>query len=56
MQKILTIAKREYQALVRTKAFIISLLVMPVFALGGIFIQTYDGGSGRHWREEDGRC
>jgi ABC-2 type transport system permease protein len=44
MQKILTIAKREYQALVRTKAFIISLVMMPVFALGGIFIQTYMAG------------
>jgi ABC-2 type transport system permease protein len=40
MNKTFTIAKREYQALVRTKAFIISLLVMPLFALGGNFLQT----------------
>ncbi len=41
MRKIVIIARREYQALVRTKAFIISLVIMPVFMFGGIFIQNF---------------
>jgi ABC-2 type transport system permease protein len=44
MGKIGIIARREYQALVRTKAFIISLLIMPVFMFGGIFLQTFLAG------------
>ncbi len=44
MRKILIIARREYQALVRTKAFIISLVIMPVFMFGGIFIQQFLSG------------
>ncbi|HEY2146345.1 MAG TPA: hypothetical protein VGH32_00310, partial [Pirellulales bacterium] len=44
MNKIVIIARREYQALVRTKAFIISLVIMPVFMFGGIFIQNFLAG------------
>jgi len=44
MRKIAIIARREYQALVRTKAFIISLVIMPVFMFGGIFIQNFLAG------------
>jgi ABC-2 type transport system permease protein len=44
MRKMAIIARREYQALVRTKAFIISLVIMPVFMFGGIFVQKYLSG------------
>src|SRR5262245_61547382 len=44
MRKIATIALREYQALVRTKAFIISLVVMPVFMFGVIVVQSFLSG------------
>lgn len=44
MYKIFIIAQREYRALVRTKAFIISLVVMPILMFGGILIQTYLSG------------
>jgi ABC-2 type transport system permease protein len=44
VHKIAIIARREYQALVRTKAFIISLVIMPVFMFGGIFIQKFLAG------------
>jgi ABC-2 type transport system permease protein len=44
MNKIAIIARREYQALVRTKAFIISLVIMPVLMFGGIFIQKFLAG------------
>ena len=40
MRKVLVIASRDYQAAVRTKAFIVSLVVMPVLMLGGIVVQT----------------
>ena len=39
MSKTLVIAKREYHATVRTKAFIISLVLMPILMLGGILAQ-----------------
>ncbi len=39
MSKVLVIAKREYHATVRTKAFIISLVLMPILMLGGIVAQ-----------------
>lgn len=39
MRKILVIARREYVASVRTKAFIISLVLMPIFFGGGIIAQ-----------------
>ena len=38
MKKILTIARREYQAMVGTKAFLIGLAMMPVLMLGGIYV------------------
>ncbi len=38
MQKILTIARREYQAMVATKAFVIGIAMMPILMLGGIWI------------------
>src|SRR5215831_7720342 len=41
MRKILVIAKREYQATVRTKAFIISVVLMPIMMVGGMFIQKF---------------
>jgi ABC-2 type transport system permease protein len=40
MRKILVIAAREYQASVKTKAFIISLVVMPLLMGGSILVQT----------------
>jgi len=36
MRKVVVVAVREYQAAVRTKAFIVSLVVMPVFMFGSI--------------------
>ena len=38
MKKILTIARREYQAMVGTKAFLIGLAMMPILMLGGIYV------------------
>ena len=40
MRKILLIARREYLAAVRTKAFIIGLLSMPIMMFGSIIMQT----------------
>lgn len=37
MRKILTIAFREYKAMVATKAFLLSIIMMPVLMLGGLF-------------------
>ena len=39
MRKIFVIAARDYQAAVRTKSFIISLLVMPLMMFGSILVQ-----------------
>jgi ABC-2 type transport system permease protein len=39
MRKVIVIAVREYQAAVRSKAFIIALLALPIFMGGGIFVQ-----------------
>ncbi|MEM8681538.1 MAG: hypothetical protein AAGF97_19505, partial [Planctomycetota bacterium] len=36
MRKILTIAAREYRAMVATKAFLLSIIMMPVLMFGGI--------------------
>lgn len=36
MRKILTIAAREYKAMVGTKAFVISIVMMPVLMLGSL--------------------
>jgi ABC-2 type transport system permease protein len=40
MRKILVIAQREYMAAVRTKAFLIGLLFMPIMLFGGIAAQA----------------
>lgn len=39
MQKVLTVAKREFQAAVMTKAFLISLIMMPILMGGSLLIQ-----------------
>ena len=39
MRKMLVIAVREYQAAVRTKTFIISLVIIPVMMLGSLVLQ-----------------
>jgi ABC-2 type transport system permease protein len=39
MRKIWFIAVREYNAAVRTKAFIVSVVLMPVFMVGGLVAQ-----------------
>ena len=38
MRKILTIARREFFAMVATKAFLLSLTLMPVLMLGGVVV------------------
>jgi ABC-type Na+ efflux pump permease subunit len=40
MNKTLIIAKREYRAAVRTKAFLVSLILLPVFMGGGMMVFT----------------
>jgi ABC-2 type transport system permease protein len=40
MRKALTVAMREYRAMVATKAFILSLLVMPLLMFGGLLAVT----------------
>ena len=40
MRKILTIAAREYRAMVGTKAFLISISMMPILMFGGIFAMS----------------
>jgi len=39
MRKMVVVAMREYQAAVRTKAFIISLVLMPLLMTGSIVVQ-----------------
>ena len=41
MRKMIVIAVREYQSAVKTKAFIISLVLMPVITLGSIAVQGF---------------
>ena len=41
MRKIMVVAVREYQAAVRTKTFIISVVAMPIFMGGSIAVQTF---------------
>ena len=40
MRKIITIAVREYKAMVATKAFLLSIVVMPVIMLGSILVMS----------------
>jgi ABC-2 type transport system permease protein len=39
MRKVLAIAAREYNAAVRTKSFVISLIVLPIMMGGGLLVQ-----------------
>lgn len=41
MSKIFTIAIREYWAMVATKAFLISIVMMPILMFGGIFAMKW---------------
>ena len=44
MRKIIVVAVREYQAAVRTKAFIVMLVAMPVLMSGGLIaIKVLEG-------------
>jgi ABC-2 type transport system permease protein len=43
MSKMLTVARREYNAAVRTKAFLISLFLMPLLMGGGMLLQLVLG-------------
>lgn len=40
MNKALIIAKREYRAAVRTKGFLIGILILPIFMGGGLLVFT----------------
>ena len=39
MRKMLTVARREYNAAVKSKAFLVSLFLMPIFMGGGALVQ-----------------
>ena len=39
MRKTIVVALRDYQAAVKTKAFLIGLLMMPLMFGGGILVQ-----------------
>jgi ABC-type Na+ efflux pump permease subunit len=41
MRKILTIAVREYRAMVATKAFVVSIAVMPILMFGGMLAAIF---------------
>ncbi len=41
MRKVITIAIREYQAMVGTKAFLFSMLMMPLLMFGAIFAMEF---------------
>ena len=41
MSKIFVIAKREYRATVRTKAFLVAIVMMPIFIIGGLGSQRF---------------
>jgi ABC-2 type transport system permease protein len=43
MRKMLTVARREYNAAVRTKAFLLSLFLMPLLMGGGMLLQLVLG-------------
>ncbi len=40
MRKILTIARREFDAMVATKAFLLSITLMPILMFGGILVAS----------------
>lgn len=39
MSKMWVVARREYRTTVRTKAFVVAIVLMPIFMLGGFFVQ-----------------
>ncbi|MCC6494153.1 MAG: ABC transporter permease, partial [Pirellulales bacterium] len=41
MRKLLSIAKREYGAMVGTKAFLLSITLMPLLMFGGVFVTQW---------------
>ena len=55
MRKILIIASREYWAMVATKAFLLTLVLMPVMMGGGIVVQESLPAAGQSRRQADGR-
>jgi ABC-2 type transport system permease protein len=40
MRKVWVVARREYRAAVRTKAFVVSIVLMPVLMLGSVGVQV----------------
>src|SRR4030095_1525064 len=40
MRKVLVVAAREYHAAVRTRAFLVSIILMPTLMLGGVATQA----------------
>ena len=38
MNKILVIARREYLAMVATKTFLVTLIMMPILMFGGLIL------------------
>jgi len=53
MRKILVVAAREYNAAVRTKTFLIGLLLMPIMMGGSIVIQVLLQDKDRHYAVVD---
>ncbi len=43
MRKMMTVAGREFRAMVATKAFLLSLVVMPILMFGGILAMNFMG-------------
>ncbi|MBL8740205.1 MAG: hypothetical protein JNK04_03895, partial [Myxococcales bacterium] len=41
MRKVIAVALREYKAAVQTKAFVISLLLMPIIVAISIGVQVF---------------
>ena len=39
MRKMLTVARRDYNAAVKSKAFLVSLFLMPILMGGGLLVQ-----------------
>ncbi|MCU0710309.1 MAG: hypothetical protein MUF23_18685, partial [Pirellula sp.] len=58
MNKILVVAQREFMAMVATRAFLATLLIMPVLMFGGLFLMPalnkISGGKERTIRVVDG--
>ena len=41
MNKLLVIARREYRATVRSKTFVVAIVMMPIFMFGGVAVQKF---------------